>query len=121
MEGASRRPCRSSTRSSQRVATRSTCLRRFLGARLRRTIAPRQATTVLARAVDDLSGPRAGVIALVDHDRAIDEHKRHALGILLRIFIRGGTRNRCGVEYDDISPIAFLQEPAILQSQRLSW
>jgi hypothetical protein len=53
------------------------------------------------------------MIALVDHNCAIDEHKRHAFRVLLRVFLGGWIRNRVGVEHNNVSPKAFFEQAAI--------
>ena len=73
----------------------------------------------IARSVHDLARPGAAVMAIVDHYRAIDQHIVDALRVLLGIFVGRAIGNPVGIEYHDIPPVSFAQQPAILQAEHL--
>src|SRR5713226_9915417 len=71
---------------------------------------------LFSRTVDDFSGPGAGVMAVVDHDSAVDQHVIDPLGILLRILIRRRLAYPVRVQHDNVSPVTFFQEASIFKS-----
>ena len=113
-------------RRTTHAKTRKTLRPRWFGLRLitarksrNAAAAPPACSGRFSRAVDDFARTRSGVIAVVDDQRSVNEHERHAFGVLLRILISGRIGHRVGIEDDDIRPVAFLQQSAIFQSQRL--
>src|SRR4029450_14014366 len=60
----------------------------------------------------------AGVLAAVDHHRAIDDHRPDARRILVRVVVGRPIDDRCGVEHDHVGRLAFRQEAAVRQAER---
>src|SRR5215208_3494238 len=55
---------------------------------------------------EQAAGPGTGVLPLIDHDDAIDDHHLDAFGVLVRIVKAGAVGNRLGVEQDEIGSVA---------------
>lgn len=70
--------------------------------------APFQQSRDTPRSINNFSRPRPGMVALIDHDRAIHQNIIDALWILLGIVIGGAICHPIGIEKNHIGPIAFL-------------
>ena len=55
---------------------------------------------------EQAAGQGTGVLPLIDHDDAIDDHHVDAFGVLVRIVKAGAVGNRLGVEQDEIGSVA---------------
>ena len=58
------------------------------------------------------------MLAAVDHDRAVDDHRPDARRILVRVVVGRPIDDRCGVEQDHVGRLAFRQEAAVRQAER---
>ena len=67
---------------------------------------------------EQAAGPGTGVLPLIDHDDAIDDHHLDAVGVLVRIVKAGAVGNRLGVEQDEIGGVAGRDRTAIHQAER---
>ena len=59
------------------------------------------------------SGTRAGVLAAVDDDDAVDEHVLDAAGVVMRVVDRRDLVETVEVEDDDVGCVARAQEAAV--------
>lgn len=82
---------------------------------MRDSLVAESLTASIAGPVNNLSGSRAGVMAIVDDDSAVDQDIIDAFGILLGVVVGRSIGNSIGIENDDVAPIAFAQLPAIFK------
>src|SRR5690348_4722225 len=62
----------------------------------------------------------AGVLALIDHDNAIDDHRLDAFRVLVRIVKAGAVGDRLGVEDDEIGGVAHGDGATLRKAKRRS-
>src|SRR3954452_5775694 len=67
---------------------------------------------------EQAAGPGTGVLPLIDHDDAIDDHHVDAVGVLVRIVKAGAVGNRLGVEKDKIGGTADSDRAAVREAKR---
>src|SRR5438876_974951 len=69
-------------------------------------------------AAQDASRQRAGVIAAVDDDLAVDHDRGDADGVAMRLVIRRAVGDPGGIEDGDVGPAALAQHAAVGETQR---
>src|SRR5260370_8409864 len=67
---------------------------------------------------EDPPGERAGVVAAVDHDRAVHHDRRHARGVAVGLVVGCEVGDRRGIEHGDVRPRALTENAAIGETER---
>lgn len=76
--------------------------------------------SVVARAAEDLSGGRAGELAVVVGDLAVDDTEVDACGELCGLGVGGVVEDGGGVEDGDVGEVAWAEDAAIGEALALS-